>query len=323
MTERGPILALGPVDQVAVDHLRPFGDVIEVGAGDASIDDFLPVAIGLIARGSSVVDRRLITAAPNLRVIGRSGIGVDLVDLASANERRIPVVVTPNAGTNAVAEGTLALILHLVKRLGPLTELVRQGRWAERESVDVGDLEGATLGIVGFGRIGRRLAELGGVLNMSVVAYDPYADPLTAAGLGVNLVNLERLAETADVISLHAPHTAETTHLIDAAVLDRVRSGTVLVNCGRGGLLDLDAVHEALLDGRLAGVGLDVFEPEPPPPGGHPIFQHPAVVLTPHVLGLSRRARRRIFQEMTEGMASVLAGGRAPNIANPEIYEEA
>ncbi len=281
------------------------------------------MAIGLIARGSSVVDRQLITAAPRLRVIGRSGIGVDLVDLASASERHIPVVVTPNAGTNAVAEGALALILHLVKRLGPLTELVREGRWAERESVDVGDLEGATLGIVGFGRIGRRLAELGQVLNMRVVAYDPYGDPATAAGLGVELVDLERLAETADVISLHAPLTTETTHLIDAAVLARVRTGTVLVNCGRGGLLDLDAVHAALLDGRLAGVGLDVYEPEPPPPGGHPIFRHPAVVLTPHVLGLSRRARRRIFEEMSAGMAAVLAGGRAAHIANPEIYEGA
>lgn len=323
MTERGPILALGPVDALVTDRLLPFGEVVEVGPGGQSLAQFLPVAIGLIARGSSVVDRRLITAAPRLRVIGRSGIGVDLVDLVSASERRIPVVVTPNAGTNAVAEGALALILHLVKRLGPLTELVREGRWAERESVDVGDLEGATLGIVGLGRIGRRLAELGKVLNMRVVAYDPYGDPVTAAGLGVQLVDLERLAATADVISLHAPHTAETTHLIDAAVLARVRRGTVLVNCGRGGLLDLDAVHAALLDGRLAGVGLDVYDPEPPPPGGHPIFRHPAVVLTPHVLGLSRSARRRTFEEMSAGMAAVLAGGRAAHVANPEIYEEA
>jgi len=200
---------------------------------------------------------------------------------------------------------------------------VREGRWAERESVEVGDLEGATLGIVGFGRIGRRLAELGKVLNMHVVACDPYGDPVTAAGLGVELVDLERLAETADVISLHAPLTTETTRLIDDAVLAWVRRGTVLVNCGRGGLLDLDAVHAALLDGRLAGVGLDVYEPEPPPPGGHRLFRHPAVVLTPHVLGLSRRARRRIFEEMAAGMAAVLAGGRAAHIANPEIYEGA
>ncbi len=320
---RGPILALGPVDTLVADRLRAFGDIVEATQDGASLAGLLPEAIALIARGNSVVDRPLIAAAPRLRVIGRSGIGVELVDLTAASERGIPVVVTPGAGTNAVAEGALAHILHLIKRLGPLTELVRAGRWAERESVELGDLDGATLGIVGFGRIGRRLAELCTVLGMRIVAFDPYADPKIAARMGVELVDLVRLVETADVISLHAPLTAETTDLVGAGLLARVRPGTVLVNCGRGGLLDLDAVHAALLDGRLSGVGLDVYEPEPPPPEGHPIFGHPAVVLTPHVLGLSRRGRRRTFEEMAEGMAAVLAGGRAPNIANPEIYEEA
>jgi phosphoglycerate dehydrogenase-like enzyme len=321
--ERGPIVALGPVDSLVADRLRAFGDVVEASPDGRSLAEILPDAIGLIARGNSLVDRPLIASAARLRVIGRSGIGVELVDLAAASARRIPVVVTPGAGTNAVAEGALALMLHLVKRLGVLTDLVRQGRWAERESVELGDLDGATLGIVGFGRIGRRLAELCAVLDMRLLAFDPYADHATAARMGVELTDLARLAETADVISLHAPLTAETVHLVNAGLLARVRPGTVLVNCGRGGLLDLDAVHAALLDGRLSGVGLDVYETEPPPPGGHPIFQHPAVVLTPHVLGLSRRGRRRTFEEMADGMAAVLAGGRAPNIANPEIYEEA
>lgn len=318
---RGPIVALGPVDNLVAIRLRAFGDIVEASQDGASLAELLPDAIALIARGNNVVDRPLIEASPRLRVIGRSGIGVDLVDLQAASDRRIPVVVTPGAGTNAVAEGALAHILHLVKRLGPLTELVREGRWAERESVEVGDMDGATLGIVGLGRIGRRLAEMCAPFNMRIVAFDPYADPTAAALLGVELTDLAGLAEASDVISLHAPLTAETTHVVDAALLARVRPGTVLVNCGRGGLLDLDAVHAALLDGRLSGVGLDVFDREPPPPEGHPIFRHPAVVLTPHVLGLSRRGRRRIFEEMADGMAAILAGGRAPNVANPEIYE--
>ena len=316
---RGPILALGPVDALVSERLRPFGDVVQAGPGDKGI---LAEAIGLIARGDSVVDRSLITAAPRLRVIGRSGIGFELVDVVAATERGIPVVVTPGAGTNAVAEGALALILHLVKRLGPLTELVREGRWAERDAVAVGDLDGATLGIVGFGRIGRRLAEFGTALGMQVVAFDPFADVAAASAMGVQLMDLEGLVERADVISLHAPLTPETRHLVDAPLLAHVRPGTVLVNCGRGGLLDLDAAHAALLDGRLAGVGLDVFDPEPPPPDGHPIFGHPAVVLTPHVLGLSTKGRRRIFEDMADGMAAVLGGGRAPNVANPEVYAE-
>lgn len=319
---RGLILALGPVDDLVAERLRPFGDMVETGPVGAVQAEILQDVIGLIARGNSLVDAALIAAAPQLRVIGRSGIGVELVDLGAASGRRIPVVVTPGAGTNAVAEGALAHILHLVKRLGVLTELVREGRWSERETVELGDLDGATLGIVGFGRIGRRLAELCAVLNMRILAFDPYADPSTAAGLGVELTDLVRLVESADVISLHAPLTAQTARLVDADLLARVRPGVVLVNCGRGGLLDLDAVHAALLDGRLSGVGLDVYESEPPPPDGHPIFGHPAVVLTPHVLGLSARGRRRTFEEMANGMAAVLAGGRAPNIANPEIYQE-
>jgi len=327
MTEPRPaarrdlIVALGPVDALVGDILRPFGDVVEAAPDGPSIESHLAHAIGLIARGTNIVDRQLLDGAPRLRVIGRSGIGFELIDLAAANARGIPVVVTPGAGATAVAEGALALILHLVKRLGVLTDLVRSGRWSERETVEIGDLDGTTLGIVGFGRIGRRLAAFGAALGMHVIASDPFADAPTALASGVALVELERLAETADVISLHAPLTPSTTHLIGAPFLTRVRPGTLLINCGRGGLLDLDAAHAALLDGRLAGIGLDVFDPEPPPAGGHPIFRHPDVVLTPHVLGLSRLGRQRVFEDMAAGMAAVLGGGRAQHIANPEIFD--
>ncbi len=318
---RGPILALGPVDALVVERLTAFGDIVVAIPGDAVFGRVLEAAVGVIARGTSVVDAELIGAAPRLRVIGRSGIGVELVDLDAATTRGIPVVVTPGAGTNAVAEGALAQILHLVKRLGVLTELVRDGRWAERESVAIGDLDGATLGIVGFGRIGQRLATLCTVLGMRIVAFDPFADPAIAGTMGVDLIDLETLAGRSDVISMHAPLTPESRHVIDVAFLARVRTGTILVNCGRGGLVDLDAVHAALLDGRLAGVGLDVFDPEPPPAGGHPIFRHPSVVLTPHVIGLSTLGRRRIFEDMADGMAAVLAGGQALHVANPAVYE--
>ncbi len=322
MIERGPILALGPIDGLVADRLHEFGDIVEADASGPPADGILRLAIGLIARGNSVVDAPLIAAAPRLRVIGRSGVGVELVDLAAATARGIPVVVTPGAGTNAVAEGALAHMLHLVKRLGPMTDLVREGRWEERETIQLGDLDGATLGIVGLGRIGRRLAELCTVLGMRIVAFDPYADPTAASAIGVELVGLDHLVAQADLISLHAPLTPKTAHLVDASLLARVRPGAILVNCGRGGLVDLDAVHAALVDGRLSGVGLDVYEPEPPPMGGHPIFRHPSVVLTPHVLGLSKLGRRRTFAEMADGMAAVLAGGRARDVADPGVYDE-
>jgi len=313
------ILALGPTDDLVRERLSAHGDLVEVDPADReALDRLLPDAVAIAARAAAVIDAAVIDAAPRLRVIGRSGVGVDAVDLAAATRRAIPVVVTPNAGTRAVAEGALALILHLLKRVGRFTELVREGGWAKREELALGDLDGATLGIVGYGRIGRRLGDVATVLGARVLAHDPYAGSSTVDPR-VTLIDLRALVAQSDVISLHAPLTPETRGLIGADVLAQVKRGAVLVNCGRGGLLDLDAAYDALHDGRLAGVGLDVYEPEPP--ADHPLFHHPDVVLTPHMMGLSRRARRLVFEEMADGMAAVLSGRRAPYIANPEVYE--
>lgn len=312
------ILAFGPVDDVVSERLAPYGQLVQVDPGDANATRrLLPDAVAIAARAAARVDAAVINLAPLLRVIGRSGVGVDRVDVAAATRRGIPVVITPTAGTRAVAEGTLALILHLVKRLGPCTELVREGGWSRREELRLGDLDGATLGIVGYGRIGRRLAELARALGMRVLAYDAYAPP--AAGEGpAEPADLATVIARGDVISLHVPLTPETRGLVSREFLRRVKAGAVLVNCARGELLDLDAAYEALLDGRLAGVGLDVYEHEPPEE--HPLFNHRDVVLTPHALGLSERGRRLTFAQMAEGMAAVLAGRRAEHIANPEIY---
>ncbi len=308
------ILAIGSVDEPVRERLARHGPLVEVAPDDRdAIGRRLPETIGIVARAAAVIDAELIEAAPALRVIGRSGVGVERVDLDAATRRGIPVVVTPNGGTRGVAEGALALMLHLVKRLGPLTALVADGRWSEREAVPVGDLDGATLAVIGFGRIGRRVAELASAFGMRVLAHDPYA--------GDAPCSLEEALGAADVISLHAPLTAETEGLIGEAALRLVKPGAVLINCGRGGLLDLDAAYAALLDGRLSGIGLDVFDPEPPE--DHPLFHHPDVALTPHVMALSSRARALVFEEMAAGMDDVLSGRRAPAVANPQVYSPA
>jgi phosphoglycerate dehydrogenase-like enzyme len=305
------ILAIGPVDDTVRERLAVHGDVVEVAPDDRdAIDRLLPGAVGIVARATAVIDADVL-AAPRLRVVGRSGVGVERVDLEAATRRGIPVVVTPTGGTRGVAEGTLALMLHLVKRLAPLTALVREGRWTERDAFPLGDLDGATLAVIGYGRIGRRVAELACAFGMHVVAHDPHADDAT--------YELHDALAIADVITLHAPLTTQTQGLIGEAALGHVKHGAVLVNCGRGALLDLDAAHAALIDGRLAGVGLDVFEPEPA--SDHPLFHHPDVVLTPHVMALSRRTRALVFEEMADGMDDVLSGRRAPHIANPAVYD--
>jgi D-3-phosphoglycerate dehydrogenase / 2-oxoglutarate reductase len=301
------VVALGDVDPALVagvldGHCRFVAD-----PGDAD----LVAAEGAIVRASARVDQVLLEKAPALRVLARTGVGTDLIDVPAATGRGIAVVITPGAGAAAVAEGAIGMALHLVKRFGPLTAVVREGRWAERAKLAVGDLDGATLGVIGYGRIGRRTAALGAAFGMRVLAYDPVSEPPAE----VRCIDLSDLAARSDVITLHLPLTGQTRHLVDDAFLGRVKPGAVLVNCSRGGLIDTDAVWRALTDGRLSGVGLDVFDPEPP--GDHPLFSHPDVVLTPHLMGLSRRATAATFAAAAQGIVDVLAGREPQAVADP------
>jgi phosphoglycerate dehydrogenase-like enzyme len=305
---RPVVVALGTVDPTLVTDV--LGDSVEFVARPSPED--LANAEGAIVRADAVVDAALLARTPRLRVLARTGVGVDLVDMQEASARGIAVVITPGSGTRAVAEGVLAHALHLVKRLAPLTRLVREGRWAERAGIAVGDLDGAAIGIIGYGRIGRRVGELAAAFGMRVLAYDPISPPPAE----VDCPDLGTLAGASDLLTLHVPLTAATYHLVDAGFLSRIRPGAILINCGRGGLLDLDAALAALESGRLGGIGLDVFDPEPP--AHHPLFEHPNVVLTPHLMGLTRRAMAATFAVAARGIADVLAGRRPAALANPD-----
>jgi D-3-phosphoglycerate dehydrogenase len=273
--------------------------------------DDLARAQGAIARADAVLDKSFIAQAGRLKVIARTGVGVEKVDLETATARGIAVVITPGSGTNAVAEGAIAMAMHLVKRFGRLTTLVREGQWATRGTVSVGDLDGATLGVVGFGRIGQRTAALGAALGMNILAYDPVSQPPADN----QVADLADLFRRSDIITLHLPLLDSTHHLVNAELLASVKPGAILINCGRGGLIDIDAVYTALHDGRLSGVGLDVFEPEPPQ--HHPLFDHPDVVLTPHLMGLSRQGTAATFTDAAQGVLDVLSGRRPAAVANP------
>lgn len=302
------VVGLGEVDPaLVVPHLPPaIRFVREPDAAD------LAAAAGAIVRADPLVDADLLAAMPALRVLARTGVGTERVDLEAATARGIPVVVTPGSGSGAVAEGAIALALALVKRLRPATELVREGRWSERGSLDLGDLAGATMGILGYGRIGRATARLAAAFGMRVLAHDPYATVDAPA----SPASIAEIFAGSDVISLHLPLTPDTHHLVDAPRLAATKPGAILVNCGRGGLVDLDAVHAALRAGTLAGVGLDVFDPEPP--AHHPLFDHPDVVLTPHLMGLTRRATALTFAAAAQGVAAVLDGREPAAVANPD-----
>ncbi|HET7474665.1 MAG TPA: NAD(P)-dependent oxidoreductase [Dermatophilaceae bacterium] len=301
------VVGLGVVDPALVDPVLGGHCRFVPAPNDAD----LARAQGAIARADARVDNEFLARTPRLRVVARTGVGVERVDLGAATARGIAVVITPGAGTAAVAEGAIGMALHLVKRFGRLTSLVRSGQWAARGTVPVGDLAGSVLGVVGYGRIGQRAAVLGTALGMNVLAYDPVSEPPA----DVRCADLRDLVGRSDVITLHLPLLESTHHLVGPELLRYVKPGAVLVNCGRGGLTDLDAVYAALQDGRLGGVGLDVFDPEPPQ--HHPLFDHPDVVLTPHLMGLSRQGTAATFVDAAQGVLDVLTGRKPAAVANP------
>jgi D-3-phosphoglycerate dehydrogenase / 2-oxoglutarate reductase len=292
------IVATGPVHPVAEAVLGP----IAIG----NWREHLAEADALLVRGDAVVTADDIAAAPKLRVIGRDGVGVDNVDLDAAAARGIPVVIAPGAAARAVAEGALALALPLLKRLPELGAAVRAGDWGARDRLEIPEVAGATIGIVGYGRIGRELGDVARALGMRVLAHDPEVDDAATP--------LDVLFANADVVSLHAPLTDETRGLVGPELLARAKPGLILINTARGALVSsLDDLLEALESGRLGGVGLDVFEKEPPDPS-HPLFAHPLVLVTPHALGLTVGAREAAFRAAAEGIAAVLRGETPQNV---------
>jgi phosphoglycerate dehydrogenase-like enzyme len=274
-------------------------------------EDDLARADAAIVRAAYRVDKDLLDRMPALKVIARTGVGTDLVDVAEASRRGIPVVITPGSNTASVAEGVFAHLLALVKRLSTLKALVKDDAWESRSSIPVGDLDGFTLGIIGYGRIGRRVAHIAEAFDLNVLAFDPYAE----VPAGIRCETVEELLGKSDFVTLHVPLTPENQNLIDAKRIALMRQGSILVNCSRGGLVDLDAAHDALLSGQLGGLGLDVFDPEPP--AHHAVFDQENVVLTPHLMGFTRQGMVNTVRDAAKGALEVLAGRTPAAVAAP------
>jgi len=313
------IACSGPVGEVAVEILKPFGQIVvaEDGSEEALLR-ILEGAVGLVLRGDGSGSARVIEAASDLKVIGRSGVGFDRVDIQAANARKIPVIITPGANSQAVAEAALTYMLALGKKMIHWDIQLKQGNWKSRFEQSPGDLEGATLGIIGFGRIGCRLAQLIRPFGMTVLTYDPFIAAETAGAQDAALVELEELLQKSDFVSIHALLNENTRGLINRARLGLMKPGSFLINLARGAIIEsLDVLYEALTNGPLAGAALDVFEPEPPDVS-HPIFKLDNCLTSPHAICMSRRAMFNSFKMMAEDMAAVLQGRRPKFVANPE-----
>jgi D-3-phosphoglycerate dehydrogenase len=229
----------------------------------------------IVVRGATKVTRDLIIAAPNLKVIGRAGIGLDNVDLEHAKERNITVVNTPAATTVSVAELTFLLILASVRNIVAGTVSTKEGKW-EKKSLKGFEVFGKILGVIGIGRIGSAVGERAEAFGMKVLAYDPYVQSQAFEN-----ASLDELMEKSDFITLHLPLTPETKHMIGREQFARMKDGVVILNVARGGTIDEDALYEALVSGKVRVAALDTFETEPPV--GNRLLGHPNLICTPHI----------------------------------------
>ncbi len=276
---------------------------------------------GLLCLLSDDVDGEVMDAG-DLRVISQYAVGVDNIDVAAATARGIPVGHTPGVLTDATADLTFALLMAAARRIPEGVDKVRAGEWRTWEPRGLlgADVWGATLGIVGLGRIGTAVARRARGFEMRILYSDPQHKIELEEELGVAYASLDSLLAEADFVTLHTPLVAETRHLIGAAALKRMKSTAMLINAARGEIVDTEALVEALEDGWIAGAALDVTDPEPLP-GDHPLVGMPNCIVVPHIGSATITARNRMAEMAAENLLAGLAGERLPYCVNPQVYE--
>jgi D-3-phosphoglycerate dehydrogenase / 2-oxoglutarate reductase len=266
---------------------------------------------------TGAVTHALVDQAPQLKIVARHGVGYDAVDVQACTEHGVLVTITPNANATAVSEHALALMLAAARKVPQADAALKAGNW-QREPYLGLELAGKTLGLVGLGRVGSKVARLANAFGMTVLGADPYANAERAAELGVTLLPLEEMLPQCDFVSVHAPLTPETHHIIGERTLPLLKETAILVNTARGGLVDPVALHKALLAGRPAAAALDVFEQEPFDPND-PLPKLPNVIVTPHLGGQTAEALVNMATAAAEAILDVFAGRRPDGLINPEV----
>jgi glyoxylate reductase len=279
---------------------------------------------GLLSLLTEEIDAQVMDAAgPGLKVISNFAVGYDNIDVAAATARGIPVGNTPGVLTETTADMAFALLMAAARRIVEAVEYVKAGKWGTwAPTLCLGhDIHGATLGIIGMGRIGQAVARRATGFDMRVIYFDPYCDADKAPFVGAGLrCGLDELLAEADFVSLHVPLTTDTHHLIDAGALDRMKPTAVLVNTARGPVVDSDALYKALVAEKIAYAALDVTDPEPLPTD-HKLLTLPNCLVVPHIASASHATRTRMAVMAAENLLAGLRGERLPNCVNPEVYE--
>jgi len=319
------VLVSDPLSPEGVALLEKYHQVDQVtGLNETQLIDLIGGYDALVVRSGTKVTAAVIDAGKNLKVIGRAGVGVDNIDLERATARGIIVLNAPEGNTISAAEHAIAMLTSLARNIPAADAALKGGRWERGRFMGV-ELNQKTLGIIGLGRIGSEVAKRARALGMIILAYDPYIAAEQAEKIGVTPVTLDLLLSQADFITLHLPCNKQTYHLIGAEELAMMKPEVHLVNCARGGLIDEDALYEALLEEKVAGAALDVFEHEPPLES--PLLKHPRVIATPHLGASTKEAQVNVAVQVAEQVVFALRGDPVVSAVNmpsmlPEVMAE-
>jgi D-3-phosphoglycerate dehydrogenase / 2-oxoglutarate reductase len=319
------VLVTDQINQQAVAILEPTCTVIYKPTLSAEeLLALIPTVDGLMVRSASQVNASVMAAAPNLQIVGRAGVGVDNVDLATANQKGIVVVNSPEGNTIAAAEHTTGLLFALARHIPRGDASLKQGQWNRKALTGV-ELFGKTLGLIGLGKIGGRVAKACHTLGMKIVVYDPFVSASVAEGLGATLVTLEEIWAKADFITVHVPKTPQTANLINKNTLALCKAGVRFINCARGGIINEADLAEALRSGHVAGAALDVFETEPLATTSPLLAPDLAdkLVLTPHLGASTEEAQVNVALDVAEQLVDFFATGTAKSAVNMPLLKSA
>lgn len=306
-----------PIHPAGIERLKANFDVVM--PEDIASDPRVAESRLLIVRTTETRD--LVARMQKLEIIVKHGAGVDNIDIPHLTSRGVQVCNTPGGNNStAVAEGAVALMLGLLRQVREMDELVRSGHFNERFKIRLNDLTGSKVGLIGFGRIARVVAQITGAgFGCEVAAYDPFMSDDDIRAAGVEPLPLDEILKR-DVISIHTPLTEGTRGLVGAKELGLMHKGAIIVNCSRGGIIDEDALVAVLKAGAIRGAGIDVLDQEPPP-ADHPLFALPNVLLSPHVAGVTENGMKDMALHCAQVVETYVAGERPATLLNPEVLE--
>ena len=322
LDSRMKVLVTDPIADAGIERLRDAGHEVETAydvEGDALLDAVAD-ANGLVVRSGTDVTEAVFEAAPELVIVGRAGIGVDNIDIDAATDHGVVVANAPEGNVRAASEHTVAMAFATARSIPQAHARLRGGEWAKGEFLGT-EVNGKTLGVVGLGRVGQEVAKKCHALGMDLVAYDPYISEERAEQIGAELVDLDACLDRADFLTVHVPLTDETEDMIGEEELAQLEGGYV-VNCARGGVVDEDALAEAVEDGVLAGAAVDVFAQEPVEPD-NPLLSVEDVVVTPHLGASTEAAQENVATSTADQVVAALAGEPVMNALNAPSMDEA